>query len=160
MKKVFVKNFEKIKRQIGFCGIWCGSCVAGNGTLRNMTSRYRNLIESYSLKEWAATAFDYEAFLKGLILIQKIPLCDGCLKDGGRENCELRQCARQRKITGCVNCPDFVVCKHRDLLQKMRTGAQTAGLFVAPEKIDGQQLIETWTAELKRRWPSCILFLP
>lgn len=28
------KHFDSVKDQIGRCGIWCGSCVAGNGVLQ------------------------------------------------------------------------------------------------------------------------------
>jgi hypothetical protein len=41
----------------------------------------------------------------------------------------------------------------------MRNGAQAAGLFVLLEESDGRQLIEKWTTELKKQWPSCVLFM-
>lgn len=45
-----------------------------------------------------------------------------------------------------------------EVIQKMRTGALGAGLFVKTENISQQEFIEKWTDELKNKWPSCILF--
>jgi len=45
--------FENVKSQIGFCGIWCGSCVVGNGALKELTKKYEEIIKGYGLKEWA-----------------------------------------------------------------------------------------------------------
>ena len=94
-----IKPFENVKNQIGFCGIWCGSCVVGNGTLRELTKRYEEIIEKYGLKEWAPKDSDFKEFMKGLASIQAVPLCRGCLKGDGRPNCEMRVCVSNKKIT-------------------------------------------------------------
>ncbi len=151
--------FELVKNQIGFCGIWCGTCVVGNGTLRELTKRYAEMIEAYGLKEWGPKDFDYQEFSKGLESIQAMPLCPGCLKDGGRDNCEMRTCASSKGIADCSECGKPEGCQHTELLQKMRSGALGAGLFVKTEKKDSQKLIKQWTAELKGKWPCSILFM-
>ena len=48
---------------------------------------------------------------------------------------------------------------HVETLQKMRSGALAAGLFIGTENVNRQQLIEKWTDELKSQWPCCILFM-
>ena len=45
-----VESFEDVKGQIGCCGIWCGSCVVGNGALRELTRRYEEIVENYGLE--------------------------------------------------------------------------------------------------------------
>jgi hypothetical protein len=152
------KHFENVKNQIGFCGIWCGSCVVGNGILREFTKRYDKLINDYDLKEWAPRDFDFNEFAKGLKSIQDMPLCEGCLKGGGRPNCEIRSCARSKNIEDCSQCDQQKACKNTEILQTMRTGALRADLMVKVENVDGQKLIDMWTSELKNRWPFCILF--
>jgi len=152
-------DFELVKNQIGFCGIWCGSCVVGNGTLRELTERYAEMIEAYGLKEWGPKDFDYKEFAKGLESIQTMPLCPGCLKGGGRDNCEMRTCASSKGIDDCSECGETAGCRHTELLQKMRSGALGTGLFVKTEAVDRQKLIEKWITELKTKWPSCILFM-
>jgi flavodoxin len=152
--------FENVKNQIGFCGIWCGSCVVGNGALRELTKRYEEVIKGYGVKEWGPKDFDFEEFMKGLASIQAMPLCQGCLKGDGRPNCEMRICASNKKINDCSECDQPEDCKNAENLEKMRTGALSAGLLVKTEDIDREKLIEKWTAELKNMWPSSILFLP
>lgn len=153
------QSFDKVKGQIGFCGIWCGSCVVGNGTLRELTDRYEEIIRTYGLEGWAPEDLDYEKFLKGLASIQSEASCPGCLKGGGRENCELRACASEKSMDDCSVCDESAACKHSEALHKMRSGALDAGLFVKLEDIDRQRLIEEWTNQLKSKWPSCILFM-
>jgi hypothetical protein len=151
------KAFENVRRQIGFCGLWCGSCIVGNGTLRELTRRYRELLAVYSLQEWGPQDFDYNELLKGLESIESIPLCSGCLRGGGRENCEMRACAESKRITGCYTCREIGVCKHLEPLNHMRSGAIKAGLFVTTEDLDRQHLIENWTSKLKTSWPGSVL---
>jgi len=153
-----IKPFDNVKNQIGFCGIWCGSCVAGNGTLRELTKRYEEIIQKYGLKEWAPKDFDFQEFAKGLASMQAMPLCQGCLKGGGRTNCEMRTCASKKNINDCSACDKPKACKHLETLQKMQTGARDAGLFVKTENVDRQRLIEKWTDKLKTKWPHFVLF--
>jgi len=154
-----IETFENVKDQIGFCGIWCGSCVVGNGVLRELTKRYGEIIKKYGVDEWGPKDFDVKEFMNGLASIQTIPVCQGCLKDGGRTNCEMRNCASNKKISDCSQCDQPTKCKNTEILQHMRTGALDAGLMVKTENIDRKKLMENWTAELKSKWPTCILFM-
>jgi len=151
--------FANVRDQIGFCGIWCGSCVVGNGTLRELTERYKEIISVYGLEAWGPKDFDYSEFLKGLTSVQSMPLCLGCLRGDGRENCEMRACALDKNISDCALCHGLVTCEHTHTLQKMRSGALKAGLLVKTEDIDCKELLEKWTRELKNKWPSRILFM-
>ncbi len=157
-KKLKNDAFENVRDQIGSCGIWCGSCVVGNGVLRELTRRYEKLIKDYGLREWAPKEIDFKEFMKGLTSIQAMPLCSGCLKGGGRDNCEIRACVTEKDFNDCSECQESETCKHKKLLEHMRTGALRAGLFVKAEKDDRRRLLGQWCAELERRWPCCILF--
>ncbi len=152
--------FENVRNQVGCCGIWCGSCVVGNGALRKLTSEYRKMLEAYDVLKWGAKDCDPEAFLEGLESIARVPVCAGCLKGGGRENCELRACASSKGIPDCTECDAPENCEHKDLLQHMRSGALDAGLFVKTRRGSSRPLIAKWTADLKERFPCCILFMP
>jgi hypothetical protein len=153
------RHFNNVKNQIGACGIWCGSCVAGNGVLQVLTQKYDKIIEDYGLEQWAPKDFDFKEFKKGLASIQKMPLCPGCLKGGGRDDCELRICVVNKKIADCSECDDPEKCTHTETLDKMRTGAKKAGLMVKMEQDDKQELITEWTDQLENQWPSRILFM-
>lgn len=153
------KHFDNVKSQIGACGIWCGSCVAGNGVLQVLTQKYAKIISDYGLEQWAPKDFDFEEFKKALSSIQKMPLCAGCLKDGGRDNCEIRTCVTDKKIADCSECKEPGKCTHMEILDKMRTGAKEAGLFVKMGNTDGRKLVAQWTEQLKNEWPSSLLFM-
>ncbi len=60
------KAFENVKNQISYCAIWCGSCVIGNGVLKELTKRYAHLIGAYGVDEWGAEdqGFDGQEFLQ------------------------------------------------------------------------------------------------
>jgi hypothetical protein len=157
------KAFENVKNQIGYCAIWCGSCVVGNGILKELTERYGHIISGYGIDKWGAEdqGFDGKEFMKALQSIQGIPICRGCQKGGGAINCKIRACASSsKKLADCTECKEFMTCENREALQKVRTGAIHVDMLVKNEneKASQQQLLEKWTAELKNKWPSRILF--
>jgi hypothetical protein len=150
--------YMNVRDQVGYCGIWCGSCIVGNGTLSEMTKRYRQMIAAYGLKEWAPGDFDYDEFSRGLESIQNMEACPGCLKGGGRDACELRACASTKGLASCVACSEFGECEHNELLSTMRSGAIDAGLCVRAEKSEPQGSLEEWEDQLRQSWPCSILF--
>jgi hypothetical protein len=153
-----MRAYHKVKQQIGYCGIWCGSCVVGNGALCELTRRYRAMTEAYGLGRWAPRDFDYSEFARGLASIQAIPSCPGCLAGGGRDDCEIRACARSRALDDCTRCPDFGKCEHNGILQRMRSGAAAAGLLLRSDSREEDELLQEWSATIERRWPCCVLF--
>ena len=152
------KAFENVKEQIGSCGIWCGSCVAGNGVLQELAKRYNRVITDYGLEQWAPKDFDFLEFKKGLDSIQTMPLCPGCQKGGGRDGCEIRECVTEKRIRDCSECSHPDNCPHRVLLDKMQKGALEASLMVKTGKTDPSKIISTWSAELRTKWPTNLLF--
>ncbi len=151
--------FENVKNQIGLCGIWCGTRVVGNGTLRELTKRYEKIFKDYDLEELVTKDFSFKEFANGLTSIQATPLCSGCRKGGGRDNCEMRTCASGKGIEDCSGCGKQKACKNLNRLNHMRTGAQHAGLFLKTRKADQKRLIAKWMANLGDSWPCCILFM-
>ncbi|MFC2079460.1 DUF3795 domain-containing protein [Candidatus Bipolaricaulota bacterium] len=151
--------FENVKGQIGACGIWCGSCAVGNGSLRLASQRYAGVLESHGIETWAPPELDYKALTDGLSTVSDMASCLGCRQGGGRSSCEMKACTAQHKLTDCSECGQ-AACPHSELLDSMRTGALKAGLFVKTHPGDSASLIENWTSELASQFPSCLLFLP
>jgi hypothetical protein len=151
--------FENVKDQIGCCGIWCGSCVAGNGALRELTRRYSEIVDGYDLQDWAPKDFDFKEFRKGLSSLAAMALCPGCLKEGGRPDCEIRSCVRNKNLDDCSQCKTRSTCPHSGLLETMQTGAQEANLLVKLEDVDGEETLKEWMEEIKSLWPSSVLFI-
>jgi len=157
---VEAKAFQNVKNQIGYCGLWCGSCIVGNGTLKELTKNYEHLIQGYGINEWGATNFDSKEFIKALISIQALPICIGCLKGGGNDQCKIRPCASSKKISDCTKCNHEKTCINHEALQKVRTGALSVGMILKTSQdinSDRQQLIKKWTAQIKDKFPNCVL---
>lgn len=151
-------DFENVKNQTGFCGAWCGSCVAGNGVLKLLTQRYRRLIEAYGLKEWGPKDVNYDEFSKALLSIQQMPSCTGCRRGGGREKCEIRSCAESRGLETCSDCCEGGSCPHPEILDYMRTGARAAGVIFRDDRPGGEDPIEEWVSRISSAWPCSVLF--
>jgi hypothetical protein len=124
-----------------------------------LTSRHEKVIRDYDLENWAPKTFDFREFLKGLETLKATPLCPGCRKGGGWEECPMRGCVTSRKISDCAECDDQAACPHTASLEKMRTGSVLAGLSVKTRKGSQKRLVAQWTPKLKIRWPSSFLFL-
>lgn len=154
-----LEDFDRVKSQIGCCGIWCGSCVLGNGALGELTTKYEKKLAAYGLKEWTPDGFDHAGFSRSLDEIRRSGTCQGCRKGGGRENCEIRVCMSERALSDCTDCTDRSKCGPRELLEKMRSGARAAGLFVKDDTDDRDEILAKWIAEIPRTWPSSILFM-
>jgi len=158
---VEAKAFQSVKNQIGYCGLWCGSCIVGNGTLKELTKNYEHLIQGYGINEWGATNFDGKEFMKGLTSVQALPVCVGCLKGGGNDQCKIRPCASNKKISDCITkCDQQKTCINREALQKVRAGALSVGMILTTDQdrnVDRQQLIKKWTAQIKDKFPNCVI---
>lgn len=103
------KAFERVRNQIGFCGIWCGSCAVGNGCLVGLSTGLRELLEAYGAPGWASVETGWEGFLKDLGTIGRTVSCIGCRSGGGRDDCEIRACALEREISFCPVLPEYSV---------------------------------------------------
>jgi hypothetical protein len=151
--------FEHVKSQIGACGIWCGSCAVGNGSLRELSRRFEEVFEGYGVGHWAPPELDDAAFTAGLAIIRKIASCPGCRDGGGRADCEMKACTASRGHSECTECSDRATCPHSEIREEMRTGARDAGLFAETEDTDSLRSLAEWSLKLQVQWPSCILFL-
>ena len=125
--------------------------------MRELTKRYEGLIKGYGINEWGAKDFDSEEFMKGLSSIQNLPICAGCLKGGGNDECKIRPCASKKKISDCSECDDPKTCKNSEALQKVRTGALAVGMVAKTGKGSQSQLIEKWIAGIRNKFPYCVV---
>jgi hypothetical protein len=51
--------FENVKDQIGFCGIWCGSCPSGSGAIMELTRIYEETVKKSKLEKRAPKDLDF-----------------------------------------------------------------------------------------------------
>jgi hypothetical protein len=152
---LFTGTFEKVRDQIGFCGIWCGSCSAGNGAILELARRFEEVVKKHNLEKWAPKEFDFKEFTKGLTCIQAMPLCSGCRKGGGPPTCKIRICALEKGVVDCGQCNQLIECRNFDEIEKSHPKMKQDLLKI--KNVDRNEVIEKWYSELKTKWPHCIL---
>jgi hypothetical protein len=85
--------------RIAYCGIACSACPAFIATANDDDAARLKVARQWS--KWFHAALD-----AGDIN------CDGCAADGARlfghcRECEIRRCARDRKLENCAFCADY-----------------------------------------------------
>lgn len=151
------QGFRNVKNQIGFCGIWCGSCLGGNDALQELTRKYEQVIRcsKEALETWAPKEFDFNGLLNDLGNIQAMPLCLGCKNNHGNSTCEIRICAQKNNITNCNQCGELTECKNFKLLEQNNPKIREELRKI--KNVDQKELLKKWISELKSKWPHCVL---
>jgi len=150
--------FENVRNQIGCCGLWCGSCAVGNGSVARVARGLRDLLTAYDVPNWGTLDLSWESFLDAVTSLEGTISCVGCRKGGGRGNCEIRACADGRGVTHCTDCSSFGVCTQQPIVEHMRCGAARVGMVMLSPGDAPAAMIETWSQIVTRRWPTCLLF--
>jgi hypothetical protein len=113
--------FNTVKDQAGPCGITCGTCVLGNGTIAETAGKTKGYIAGYGIKEWAplvpgGAEIDWAETEKALEWMTKYAGCQGCEKGGGPPSCAIRPCANEKGIQLCSQCSELDGCRKFDWL--------------------------------------------
>jgi hypothetical protein len=70
---------------------------------------------------------------------------------------EIRPCASEKKIRDCNECSEPEKCKNVEALKKVRSGALAVGMLLNKGKGDQAELIKKWTAEIRGKFPYCVI---
>lgn len=119
--------FNIVKDQAGPCGITCGTCVLGNGTIAETAGKTKSYIAGYGIKEWAplvpgGAEINWAETEKTLMWMTKYANCQGCEKGGGPPDCTIRLCANEKSIQLCSQCGELDGCNKFDWLGDYATG--------------------------------------
>lgn len=152
-----IEGLENVKNQIGFCGIWCGNCLGGNGAIQEFTRKYEQVIKrsQSALEKYAPKEFRFNELVKGLGCVQTMQLCPGCRKGGGNSACEVRICALGKSVTSCNQCDALVECRNFESLEENHPRIKEELMKI--KNANQREIIEKWMGELKTKWPHCIL---
>ncbi len=99
------KEEEKEKKIIAKCGLTCSECPAYIATQKN-----DDALRAETAKKWSEM---FKADIKPTDIN-----CDGCQSESPRlfsycAVCEIRKCAREKKVETCADCPEYS-CKKLD----------------------------------------------
>lgn len=114
--------YNNVKDQAGPCGITCGTCVLGNGTIAETAEKIKEHITGYGMKEWAPMVpggndINWIETEKTLDWMSQYATCDGCGKGGGPPDCGIRSCATDNDYQLCSQCKELDDCNKFDFLQ-------------------------------------------
>ncbi len=105
------KEAEMEKKMIAACGITCCDCPAYIATQKN-----DDALRAETAKKWSEM---FKADIKPADIN-----CDGCPTDSSRlfnycASCEIRKCAREKKVATCAACPEYSCKKLDDFLAQV-----------------------------------------
>jgi hypothetical protein len=103
---------NEIKNRAGPCGIVCGSCPLGSGSVAEAAAKTRKHIVDCQIPMWSpfvpgGEVIDWTGVDRGLDWMEKYARCAGCESGGGPPDCTIRICARERGCELCSSCTKF-----------------------------------------------------
>ena len=113
--------YAVVKDQVAPCGLKCGECGLGNGTVAENALNLKRDLEQYGVSQWAPLVpggkdVDFVLLGKNLTWIGEMIGCPGCLRGGGNPECPIRLCSKERGMTSCGQCTDLKECRKFDWL--------------------------------------------
>jgi hypothetical protein len=114
-KRMLTEDHAIVKDQVAPCGIRCGDCDLGNGSVSETATDLMRYVKRYDLPSWAhelpgGSDIDFKQFELNLAWVGKWLKCPGCLRGGGNPECPIRLCAKERDLSNCAQCDDLKVC--------------------------------------------------
>ncbi len=136
-----------------YCGLYCGDCSFGLGTIPNMArdlrkalrdARFDRIAEVIPFPEFKKYDDCYEV-LGAMVKLR----CKGC-RGGFRSSfCDIAKCAQKNGYEGCWKCGDFAVCGKLESLETVHGDAHLKNLRAI--KKSG---VDAWAESGRRRWYS------
>ena len=108
---------QKKNKIVGACGIVCSSCPAYIATRTD-----DDALRAKTAQEWSQM---YHADIKAAGIN-----CDGCPSDGPRlfhhcTECEIRKCAREKKLANCAQCPEYACSQLQEFFAMVPQAKET-----------------------------------
>lgn len=104
-----------VENQVGPCGITCGTCLLGNGSVASSVKTTLDYIKMFGIKEWAPLVpeggnLNWEETERTLNWMIKYAYCAGCEEGGGPPDCAIRLCAYEKGYDLCNTCSELDEC--------------------------------------------------
>jgi len=91
---------------VTYCGLYCGLC-AGRARIPKRAVALQEAMAEEGWPDWGAGIPGFAEFWRFLEGLHADGGCPGCRAGGGPPECQIRNCARQRGLELCNQCPDF-----------------------------------------------------
>lgn len=124
------EDYEIVKDQVAPCGLRCGECDLGNGSVAETALNLMEYIHTYDLTSWVhqlpgGDDIDLDRLDQNLMWVGRSLKCSGCLRGGGNPDCPIRLCSKEKGLSSCAQCADLEACtkfdwlgEHKEILKK------------------------------------------
>jgi hypothetical protein len=117
------EDYAIVKDMVTPCGIKCGECLMGNGSLRETAIDLSKYLKMYDVASWASAIpggsdIDFKQLDQNLQWVQRSLKCPGCINGGGSPECPVRICSKEKGHTSCSQCVELMSCHKFDWLGK------------------------------------------
>ncbi len=145
-----------------YCGLYCKDCIPSQKELYSLASRFEELLGELHFDKYAelkagqpywsesnSVFKSYPEFIRVLQAIRGLECRSLCREGGGWKGgrCPVRNCALEKSIMGCWECPDYKTCKHLEPLLKFHPNLAYHLELIRSEGIDN------WAASRKGHYP-------
>lgn len=138
-----------------YCGLYCGDCIPSNTRLFEVLGELRELASELHLASYArliahrdASFEEYSAFERVLTALETLRCASPCREGGGKQTCEIRECARDRGFEGCWECVERSSCELLDHLRRFHGDSIDGNLDAVAERG-----VECWSADRGKHYP-------
>ena len=112
---MLTEDYAIVKDQVAPCGLRCGECNLGNGSVAETAINLMKYIQAYDLPSWAhelpgGVDIDFKRLDQNLIWVGRSLKCPGCLRGGGNPDCPIRLCSKEEGLSSCAQCADLKAC--------------------------------------------------
>jgi len=128
---------------VTYCGLYCGLC-AGRARIPKRATALQEAMTEEGWPDWGGGIPGFAEFWRFLEGLHADSGCPGCRAGGGPPECQIRNCARQRGLELCSQCPDFPCPRIKAL------GAIYPTLLADNRRLQAVGL-EQWLAEMEER---------
>lgn len=111
--------FDLVRDQMGPCGIACGACTLGNGTVAETAQKLQEHMQVFMIPTWAPTVtgggeIDFKHLERALKWLWINIKCPGCERGGGPPDCAIKACSGERGYELCSECTELERCEKFD----------------------------------------------
>jgi hypothetical protein len=101
-----------------FCGLYCEDCIPSRSSLFEAVQGLAGELDRLDFRRYAALKAEsteifsgYERFREYLSAIASLRCPGPCAEGGGKKDCAIRACAKEKGYAGCWECGIFETCK-------------------------------------------------
>jgi len=132
----------------------CGDCIPFNQGLSETAKKLKERLQEVQFDKYTELKVkenpvlnDYETFVRVLSALTELRCTKTCRENGGKPDCKIRDCARDKGLKGCWECSNFETCERLEPLSVYHGDTPKHNLRLIKE-----YGIENWADKRRRHY--------